>query len=101
MAEIGVASRVTFMDLSGGGSAQTVESGEPIIVNGVVFTAGPATTTITVTTADSDQTTFMIVRLAASTTVTMDIPFIADKGLRVVPTTGDCDVSIFHLAPGR
>lgn len=98
MASVGIASRVTHFSSVTSSAAQEVASGASIIVHAIVVSAA-ANAVISVRKADGTQ--IMVVRVIASTTFTLNVPFIADGGLEFIATSGTAEVSVVHSQPGR
>ena len=77
------------------GNDETIESGNPIIVHDIVLTTDTAET---VTFTDASLNTLFTLR-AIPGSRSMDIKWIADKGLKVTQTT-DTSVIIFYELSG-
>lgn len=87
---------VEHIDLTAGAAATTVGSGEKFRVYGMVAaSAAGGASTITVSTADGTTTLFHWT-MGATTTVVMNISFIADKGLAVSCATTDAHITILR-----
>lgn len=96
MSNFDFASKTTFLNTA---ATHTIESGDNFRVWGIVL-AETGGTTRTVTITDTDNTTLMSIRVTANTTVAIDIPFLADNGLKVVIPAADVTVTVFHSHPG-
>jgi hypothetical protein len=79
---------------------QQIESGGTIRVYAVVASAG-AGGAGTVTIEDAGTTTVkLIMNVAASSTATLEFPFIADKGIQVTTSNANVTCTVLHSHAG-
>lgn len=97
MASIGIASRTTYVSATT--SATMLVSGNPCIITGITVTSG-ANRVVTFRRPNAGATLF-IIRVLASTTFVMDVPFVCDTGVEVITDGTTADVTFFHHHPGR
>jgi hypothetical protein len=111
MAIIGAASKVTVFRLqeSVGPETFTLEEGASLIVHAIVIDVHGGTGTVTMQTAEDTPTTLAtwLVPVVSRNVATIQIPFLADKGLEFVlqhqlgGAGHSTDVVVFHGHPGR
>ena len=75
-------------DLDAAGTVVTFAGGQSFRCYGIVASADGTAIEIEVTTAGSPVSEIMHFRLAANATSVMNIPFLADKGLKASVTAG-------------
>jgi hypothetical protein len=100
MSAVGLASSVTRIDA--GAVAQLVANGLPIIVSEIVLT-GSNTVALSgqfVFLNADDLSTLFTATIRASSILTIDVHFMAHRGLAVTTPTGG-SVTITHSQPGR
>lgn len=100
MSAVGLASHVTR--IAEGAVNEYVATGSPIIVNELVLTGAntvPFGGQYIFQNAD-DLSTLFTVTIRPSSTLTIDVHFVADHGLAVTTPTGG-SVTITHSHPGR
>lgn len=94
------AARITEQNLSSG---LTVASGQTITVFGIILT-NSHTNAVTVQFTDGNDDNSFTMNAKECDSTPMDIPFIADKGLKVVAISGDnaekVKVAVFHSQVG-
>jgi hypothetical protein len=101
----GYASRSTYklFTVADAAGALTVASGGAIQVLGLVFTCTSTTDTV-FTVTDASDNTLMVVAVpkpAVSSSVSVEIPFMADAGLKVQSSATNGSVTVFHNSPGN
>lgn len=83
-----------------GSGTTVIEGGNPVRVWGIVFSHETGSNT-TVDVRESGTTTVIFsVRVAANSVVVNDVMWIADKGLDIVSTSANMNVTVFHSQPG-
>ena len=96
----GHASNYTIMTASAGSPPVTIENGNPIIIYGMTFsTVGSGSGTIELLEGDGTSMGHTINISSFERTVTIDVTWLADKGLQVDPSSSVTGI-IFHSNAG-
>lgn len=77
----------------------TVDSGNPIMCCAIVF-ANDSAGAVTLGLADADDTVLMTLEAGANSTVTVEAPWLADNGLKVVAGAATSIVTILWRPSG-
>ncbi len=84
--------------VAGVAGALTVAGGEPVNVYGIEF---QAVTAAIFTVTDASNTTLWTFSLPANQSTCVEIPWVADAGIKVQTNQTDGSVCVFHNNPGR
>ena len=93
------ASRLTHKTFTASGSAGalTVAGGEPVKVVGIVF---KAVTAAVFTVTDASDNALWTYAVAANSGDSVEIPWVADIGIKIQTNQTDGAATVFHQSPG-
>jgi len=96
------ASRRTYELSTATDQITSVAGGEAVTVNAILISGlTDSNSEISIRTTESTPTTLFYYELDKGSLISVETPFLADKGIEIVNISGDSlDITVFHSNPG-